>query len=180
MNYYKMPNNSIVATIGHLDAEKISKKEFEKLMLKSSSAASPVVYDIITSMAFAVQLLTADKKPTTADERIKCGALYPEWAAGAHTAGEIYTTPGQVWECYQAYDNAVYPDIKPDNAAWYTFNRPLHGATPETARPFVQPTGAHDMYHAGEHAIFEGKMYRCKSDTAYSPTDYAQAWEVAQ
>ena len=24
-------------------------------------------------------------------------------------------------KCYKAYDNAVYPDIKPVNTAWYTF-----------------------------------------------------------
>lgn len=43
---------------------------------------------------------------------------------------------------------------------------------------FVQPTGAHDMYHAGEYAIYNAKMYRCTADTAYSPADYAAAWEA--
>ena len=64
-----------------------------------------------------------------------------------------------------------YPDVKPGNTAWHTFNRPLHGTSPATARPFVQPTGAHDMYHAGECAIYNAKMYRCTADTAYSPAD---------
>ena len=72
-----------------------------------------------------------------------------------------------------------YPDVKPGNTAWHTFNRPLHGTSPATARPFVQPTGAHDMYHAGEYMIWtDGKTCRCKSDTAYSPADYAAAWEM--
>lgn len=127
--------------------------------------------------AEALKLLIQGKAPTTDDERIKCGALYPAWSAGNHKIGEIYTTPEQVWECYQAYDNAVYPDIKPDNAAWYTFNRPLHGKTAETARDFVHPTGAHDVYRAGEYAIYNQHLYKCKSDTAYSPDEYAAAWE---
>lgn len=93
--------------------------------------------------------------------------------------GGIYNADGQMWECFQAYDNATHPDIQPSKAAWYTFNRPLHGTSVETARPFVQPTSAHDVYKAGEYMIWtDGKTYRCKADTAYSPVDYAAAWEV--
>ena len=110
--------------------------------------------------------------------RLGIRVLFPDWVSGAHEVGEVYNADGQTWECFQSYDNATHPDIKPGNAAWYTFNRPLHGTSPSTARPFVQPTGAHDMYHAGEYIIWtDGKTYRCKSDTAYSPADYAEAWE---
>ncbi len=115
---------------------------------------------------------------TTDTDRIAVSVLYPSWSLGAHAVGEIYNADGQTWACYAAYDNAVYPDIKPGNAAWHTFNRPLHGTTAATARPFVQPTGAHDMYHAGEYAIYNAKMYRCTADTAYSPADYAASWEA--
>lgn len=38
-------------------------------------------------------------------------------------------------------------------------------------------TGAHDMYHSGEYALLGGKLYLCVQDTAYSPADYAAAWE---
>ena len=138
------------------------------------------VYSEQDALATAVRLLVQGKQPATDDERIKCGAIYADWIADKHTKGEIYTANNQVWECFQTYDNAVYPDINPNNAAWYTFNRPLHGTTPETARDFVQPMGAHDMYHAGEYVIFEAKLYRCKSDTAYSPSDYAAAWERSE
>lgn len=135
------------------------------------------IYSEQKATTAVIKLLIQGKQPTSDDERIKSGALYPAWAAGNHTVGEIYTTPEQVWECYQAYDNATYPDIKPDNAAWYTFNRPLHGKTTETARDFVHPTGAHDVYRAGECAIYNQHLYKCKSDTAYSPEEYAAAWE---
>lgn len=136
------------------------------------------VYSEQDAVATTVCLLVQGKQPTSDDDRIKCGALYSAWAAGNHTVGEIYTADNQVWECFQAYDNAVYPDIKPGNAAWYTFNRPLHGTTAETARDFVHPTGAHDIYRAGEYAIYNNQhLYKCTQDTAYSPEEYATAWE---
>ncbi len=137
----------------------------------------PQEHSVQEASATALRCLLAGSTPTTSDERIQCAVLYPEWAAGAHTQGEIYTTTDQVWECYQSYDNAVYPDVTPGSAAWYTFNRPLHGTSPDTARYYVAPTGAHDMYHAGEYMIYDGKLYLCKQDTAYSPSDYAAAWE---
>ena len=57
----------------------------------------------------------------------------------------------------------------------------IRDRTKETARPFVPVQGAHDMYRTGEYMIFtDGKVYRCKQDTNFSPTDYAQAWEVQE
>lgn len=41
--------------------------------------ATPVAYDLNTSTAFAVKLLMSEKKPETADEIIKCSALWDEW-----------------------------------------------------------------------------------------------------
>nr|DAQ37311.1 MAG TPA: hypothetical protein [Caudoviricetes sp.] len=138
----------------------------------------PVPYSASDAMEVAAKILLRASVPEDAATRIVCAALLPEWAAGVHKVGEVYAAEGQVWECYQAYDNATHPDIKPGNAAWYTFNRPMHGTSRETARYFVQPKGAHDIYKAGEWAIHNGKMCRCKQDTAHSPTDYPQAWEV--
>ncbi len=128
---------------------------------------------------YRAAIVAARDAVTEDNARLVIRALYPDWVAGAHAVGKIYNADSQTWECFAAYDNATYPDIKPDNAAWYTFNRPLHGTTVATARPFVQPTGAHDVYKAGEYMIWtDGKTYRCKADTAYSPIDYAAAWEV--
>lgn len=145
-------------------------------LLTNSSVLEPVEYDLLESTAAMVKLLMQDKKPETDDEKIQVSALWPEWTAGSYTAGDIYTVDGAPWECYQSYDNAVYPDIQPGNSAWFTFNRPLHGTSRQTARAFVQPTGAHDIYKAGEWAVFSGKFYECTQNTAYSPVDYAAAW----
>lgn len=112
------------------------------------------------------------------NDRLAASALYPKWEEGQHAAGELYTARGQVWECIQTYDNAVYPDIVPGGTAWGTFHRPLHAASPDTAGPWVQPTGAHDIYKKGEYMTLGGVLYKCLQDTAYSPAEYAAAWEV--
>lgn len=142
--------------------------------------AAQVEYDLTVSTANAVRLLMAGKQPTTADEIIMCSALYDEWAPGKHVAGDIFSVDGDVWECYQNYDNAVYPDIVPGGSAWFTFNRPYHGTSRETARNFVHPTGAHDVYKAGEWAVQDGKFTKANQDTAYSLAEYPQAWDVEE
>lgn len=134
----------------------------------------------LASAIFVSRVTLAGETVDTDDKRIRASGLYPEWQEGTHAKGDIYNAEGQTWECYQAYDNATHPDIRPGESAWYTFNRPLHGTTPETARPFVPVQGAHDMYRAGEYMVWkDGKTYRCKEDTNFSPEDYAQAWEEA-
>ena len=120
------------------------------------------------------------EKPKTADEIIMCSALYDEWKPGKHVTGNIFSVDGDIWECFQNYDNAVNPDIVPGNAAWFTFNRPYHGTSRETAREFIHPTGAHDMYKAGEWAVQDGKFTECLSDTAYSLAEYPAAWKVRE
>ena len=142
--------------------------------------ATPVVYDLLESTANMTKLLMKGEKPKTADEIIMCSALYDEWMPGKHVAGDIFSVGGDIWECFQNYDNAVYPDIVPGNAAWFAFNKPYHGTSRETARNFVHPTGAHDMYKAGEWAVQGGKFTECLSDTSYSLEEYPSAWGVRE
>lgn len=144
----------------------------------SESAYQKEQQTLQSSLVYAAQASVMGVAIKEDEQKIRVSALYPDWKAGNHTQGEVYNAGGQTWECYQAYDNGTYPDIVPDNPSWYTFNRPLHGKSPETARPFVPVQGAHDMYHAGEYMIWtDGAVYRCKQDTNFSPEDYAQAWE---
>lgn len=142
--------------------------------------ATPVAYDLLTSTANMTRMLMKGTKPKTADEIIMCSALYDEWKPGKHVAGDIFSVDGDIWECFQNYDNAVYPDIVPGNAAWFTFNRPYHGTSRETARNFVHPTGAHDIYKKGEWAVQGGKFTECLSDTSYSLEEYPAAWGVRE
>lgn len=115
----------------------------------------------------------------TADEVIANRVMCKAWTAGKHTVGEVYMVDGQPWQCYQDYDNAVYPDIVPGSTAWPTFNKPYHGTTPETALPFVAPTHAEDRYKDGEYMIWtDGTLQLCVRDTAYGPDNDPNAWEV--
>ena len=129
------------------------------------------------SAAAVGRLVLAQMAGLDDDARIRVSGLYELWTAGKYEVGDIRNSGGQTWACFQAHDCAVYPDIKPGSAAWFTFWRPLHGKSPETARPFVPVQGAHDMYKIGEYAVFEDALYKCAQDTAYSPADYPQAWE---
>lgn len=132
--------------------------------------------DALTGAIYLARLQLGGGAVDSDDKRLRAAGLYPEWAAGVHEAGEIFNAEGQTWECFQGYDNAVYPDIRPGEAAWHTFHRPLHGTSPETARPFVPVQGAHDRYRAGEYVLWDGGVYRCLQDTNFSPEEYAQAW----
>lgn len=138
-------------------------------------------YDALASAIYVARQQLAGVSITDDDQRIRASGLYDEWAPGNHAKGAIYNAVGQTWECYQAYDNAVYPDIVTGNAAWFTFNRPLHGKSPETARPWVKPTHAEDIYRNGECMIWtDGTTRRCTAPygTDYSPEEYPAFWEV--
>lgn len=140
-------------------------------------------YKALASAIYLSRQQLANKAIETDDEKIRVSGLYDDWAAGDHKAGEIYNAAVngklQTWECYQDYDNAEYPDVVPGSSAWFTFNRPLHGKTRETARPFVHPTHAEDIYRYGEWMIWtDGMYYECVADpgTDFSPEEYPAGW----
>lgn len=136
-------------------------------------------YDALASAVYLAKLQLSTV--TDDDQRIRASGLYADWTAGAHTVGEVYNANGQTWECYQAYDNAAYPDITPDNAAWLTFNRPLHGKTKDTARPWVRPAHAGDIYRKGEWMVYtDGLYYECIADTNFSPEEYPNGWRAEE
>lgn len=140
-------------------------------------AVQPVTYDLTVSTANAVRLLMAGKQPEMADEVIMCSALYPEWEAGVHKTDEIFLLDGDPWKVLAAYDNATHPDIAPGETAWATFNIPYHGTTRQTARAWVKPNNATDIYKVGEWCVFGGKYYVSKRGTDFSPTEYPADWE---
>ena len=141
----------------------------------------PDLYKALESAIYYSQMLANGKTVETDDQRLRASGLFADWAAGSYQVGDIRNAKDQTWECFQAHDNATYPDINPDNAAWFTFWRPLHGKSPETARPVTPVQGAHDMYRTGEYMIYtDGLTYKCLSDTNFSPEEYAAAWEVVE
>lgn len=135
----------------------------------------------LASAIYLSRLQLAGEAVDTDDKRIRASGLYGTWAPGNHPKGEIYNAAGQTWECHAPYDNAVHPDVTPENPeTWHTFNRPLHGTTPETARPWCKPRyGTTDIYHAGEYMIWvDGSVRRARRDTDFSPEEYPADWEI--
>ena len=139
------------------------------------------LYDALTSSIYLSRLMLNGGAADDDDKKIRASGLYDDWELGSYQAGDIRNANSQTWECYTAHNNTEFPDITPDNPqTWANFWRPLHGKSPETARPWVKPQyGTTDMYHAGEYMIWtDGTVQHCKQDTNYSPEEYAPAWEV--
>lgn len=134
----------------------------------------------LSSAIYLSRLQLAGEAVDTDDKRLRASGLYREWSPGDHKIGEHYNAEGQTWECFADYDNAVYPDVRPGTAAWFTFNRPLHGTTHETARPWCKPRyGTTDLYRAGEYMIWvDGSIRRALRDTDFSPEEYPADWEI--
>lgn len=111
---------------------------------------------------------------------IQCMALYPVYVQDKqHEVGEVALHPstGYPRECMTAYDGTVQQGRTIDTA---TLWKPWHSRKAEYALPWEAPTGAHDMYKAGEYMIWtDNKVYMCKQDTNFSPAEYPQAWEKA-
>ena len=101
------------------------------------------------------------------------------WTEGEFAANDIRMYEGIPYKCVQAHDSTGNPTWNPATAPalWMQY----HGTTPQTARPWIAPAGAHDMYKTDEYMVWtDGAVYRCVFDTVYSPEAYAQAWEVIE
>ena len=170
---YKLENGQLI-----FDEDKLAA---ERAAAEQAALTARYIPSEAQSAAAVWRMVLAQMADLDDDSRIRVSGLYEPWTAGKYEAGDIRNAGGQTWECFQAHDNATYPDIKPGSAAWFTFWRPLHGKSPETARPFVPVQGAHDMYHAGEYMVWtDGSIKRATQDTAYSPEDFPSAWENAE
>lgn len=121
----------------------------------------------------------------TGTDVIACEELLPAWTKegpkgdGSHEVGESCTHAGQAWKCCQAHNTNHNPDIVPGAfpAQW----APYHTKDPKKAKPFIQPTGAHDSYEKGECCVWtDGNTYVSIMETAnaYSPGDYPAGWEL--
>lgn len=122
---------------------------------------------------FVVQIADVPKKVNQYVEAIRA------WKPGAYAIGDVRSEGGIPYKCVQAHDSTGNESWNPSAtpALWMQY----HGTTPATARSWISPTGAHDMYLAGEYMVWtDGKVYLCKQDTAYSPDAYSAAWEVIE
>lgn len=111
---------------------------------------------------------------------IACMALFPVYVQNKyHEVGEVALHPdtGYPRECMTAYDGTVQQTWTIDTA---TLWKPWHSRKKEYALPWEAPTGAHDMYKAGEYMIWtDGTIKKCLRDTNFSPEEYPADWEDA-
>lgn len=108
---------------------------------------------------------------------IACMAFFEPWTPGQYSVGDIRTNPetGYPRECILAHDSRVNPDWTITTA---TLWKPYHSRKKEYALPWEAPTGAHDMYKAGEYMVWtDYSIYKCLNDTSFNPVDYPYAWE---
>ena len=98
-------------------------------------------------------------------EGIACRGLIPMYEQNhTYEVGDV-----------MAYDGTVQQDWTIDTT---TLWKPWHSRKKECALPWEAPTGAHDMYKAGDYMIWtDGNTYQCTQDTNFSPEEYPQAWD---
>lgn len=131
----------------------------------------------IQTQAVLAQIAESEDKTLV----IQCMALFPTYVQNKqHEVGEVATHPetGYPYECMTAYDGTVQQDWTIDNRALW---KPWHSRKKEYALPWEAPTGAHDMYKAGEYMIWtDGTVKKCIQNTNFSPEEYSDAWEDAE
>ena len=122
---------------------------------------------------------TAEAEDTATNEVIDLAPLLKTWQPGAYEAGDVRAHAGMPYRCVQAHDSTGIPVWNPADAPSLWAN--LHGTDAEHALPYVQPTGAHDAYMAGDYAVFGGAVYRCTADgTVHDPMVLSGGWEAVK
>lgn len=122
--------------------------------------------------------ILAEKLAGTEDKTlaIACMAFFAPWTPGVYAPGDIRTDPetGYPRQCILAHDSTVNADWTITTPSLW---KPFHSRKKEYALPWEAPTGAHDLYLAGQFMIWtDGGIYRCLADTGFSPEVQADAW----
>ena len=98
-----------------------------------------------------------------------------KWQPGSFNIGDVRLYIDTPYKCVQAHDSTANETWTPDAtpSLWMQY----HGTSKDSARPWIQPLGSHDMYKVNEYMIWtDGDIYKCIIDTTYSPSDYPAAW----
>ena len=126
--------------------------------------------------AIDVGIAAANKQPIAINGMLD---VIRQWTPDTYTIGDVRIYESIPYKCVQAHDSTANPTWTPSTTAslWMQY----HGTSIETARNWIAPAGAHDMYKIGEYMIWtNGLVYKCVQDTVYDPTAYTQAWEVQE
>ena len=102
-----------------------------------------------------------------------------------HIAGKL--TDAERAELVSAARSAADPasgmDIAGEIQRLWAAVRQLQGSTESTDIPvFIQPTGSHDAYFAGDRVLFSGTVYTCVAPDgvacAWSPVTMPDYWQA--
>ena len=107
------------------------------------------------------------------EEAMNVPSLFDEWRPGITVeAGERRYFAKELYKCVQSH--TTQSDWTPDTtpALW---TKVSVDEWPE----WVQPTGAHDAYNAGDKVTFEGQHYvSLINGNVWSPTAYPAGWQL--
>lgn len=103
---------------------------------------------------------------------------FDEWSGESvsYKKGDYITYDGKVYKVLQSHSSQT--DWTPDTAVSLFVLRPKQRADYDE---FVQPTGAHDVYSAGDKVTYNGKKYESLIDNnAWSPEAYPYGWKLVE
>lgn len=125
---------------------------------------------------FAALTLPTIGTALTDKQALSIDTLWPEWSASAHyKVDEVVRYSGQLYRCEQEHD--AQADWTPDAAAslWSAITIAGDGVD-----VWVQPTGAHNAYNAGDRVHYpdaDGPIYVSTIDgNTWAPDAYPQGW----
>lgn len=158
--------------IALLEAELGEVVEHSIVLYKKPSDADEAVQTEIKRVADVVtELLNG----TNNDTLVMMLNYIEDWTEGEYAIGDVRKYNAQPKICCQTHDSTGNPTWTPDVASLWS---PYHAKSAEYALPWIQPTGAQDIYKTNEYMIFtDNKKYKCLQDTNFSPTEYAAAWQ---
>lgn len=156
------------------EQERLAEIEFNRRSFIPSLEASAVT--VVKQFLLPMMPLTTDDNENNTLQILLLSGLFDTWVPGAYTAGEIRNVNNQTWTCKTDHSD---PEIAPESENWYTYWKPLHGVSAETAHPFVQPHSEDDIYHAGEYAWIHRTLKKCISDTMSDDIDTPDSWADA-
>lgn len=106
-------------------------------------------------------------------------------AASGQVVGGVWVQPTDATNAYPkdwtvVHDGKTWVSLTPANV-WEPSVSGWREVVAEDATPaeWIQPTGGHDAYQAGDHITFEGAEYVSLIDAnTWSPTAYPAGWEL--
>lgn len=101
---------------------------------------------------------------------------FPAWEAGESVeVDDLRSHDGKLYRCVQAH--TTQEGWEPSNVPALWVDAAPAGVIPE----WVQPTGAHDAYNAGDRVTFEGSVYESLIDAnVWSPTAHPAGWQLIE